>query len=221
MDEKTVNSYAKLIYHIASKYKNYRSREDLYQAGFLGLSKAFESFDPKFNTKFSTYAYFIIEGEIKSLIRSDKSIKINREINSLKQKIEISKNILSQNLMREPTILEIADYLEVDYLKIAECIKSGYKIESLDNSLYDDSNVLLSETIPDKNIEIDSILDLKEELKKLSEMERKLIIERYIYDKTQQEMANVFNLSQVKISRMEKKVLTKMRNNLNISSIAN
>ncbi len=215
MENEVIESLAGMIYKEASKFKGYSSKEDLLQAGFLGLAIAWKNYDPSNGAKLSTYAYLSIVGEMRKLVREDKAIRPNRHMSSLKYKIEKARIEMLQTLMREPTILELSDYIGEDAEKIVECIKTSYQVQSLDEVVYSDSkDVSLEEVIPSNNYDVDMVLALNEQLNKLSPLEREILIRRYMYDQTQQEIAGIYELTQVNVSRIEHKVLQKVRKNL-------
>lgn len=205
----------KLIYSIVNEFGNELNKEDLFQVGVLGMIKAYKNFDDTLNSKFTTYAYTYILGEIKKYIREDKGFKVSRQTSSLGYKIEKTKELLAQKNNRIPTYKEIADYLEIPEYVIAEAVNSKQEIKSIDSAVAIDSKELtLHETIPSKKEDIDSLILLREELLKLDEYEKSLLYKRYFEDMTQTEVANVLGMTQVQISRNEKKVLTKLKSRM-------
>ena len=208
-----IKSNEKLIYSIASNFKNYKSMEDLYQAGCLGIITAYKNFDINRDCKFTTYAYPYIFGEMKKMVRNDKGIKISREISKLNLKIEKAYILLTQKLMREPSISEISNYLEVPEYYVSEAIMSLNKIRSIDEPVTDDNNLTLKDVIG-KSTNIDELLMLKEELNKLNNEERQIIESRYKEDYTQSKTAEMLGMSQVQVSRSEQKILNKLKRTL-------
>lgn len=208
-------SCSNLIYWIIQKHFSKYEKEDLYQVGVMGVIKAYDNYKEEKNTKFSTYAYKYIYGEIYSYINNNKMLKINRENYVLYKKINEAKNILSQRLMKEPSVYELASFLEIEPGIIEMVNNSMNNVDSIDRVIYSDGkNLELIDTIKDENdyYNIDYLL-LKEELNKLTEDEKKLIYLRYFEDKTQSEVADILGLSQVGVSRSEQKTLKKIRNN--------
>ena len=132
----------RLIYSITNYFKNYSSKEDLYQAGCLGLINAYKKYDPNMNCKFTTYAYPYILGEMRKLVREDKGIKVSREISKLNLKIEKAYVLLSQKLMKEPSIEEIANFLEIPEYYVSEAIMSLNKIKSIDEPVNDSGSIV-------------------------------------------------------------------------------
>lgn len=210
-----IEENSKLIYSVVKMFSNNENKEDLYQAGVLGMLKAYSNFDYRENVKFTTYAYPYIVGEIKKLVREDKGVKISRNISKFNYKIDQVSNLLSQKLYRNPTIKEIADFIGIDEEIVSDSINSRREIKSIDEPIKDDSKELtLHETIPSKKVEIDSLIDLKEQLQNLSNFEKELIKNRYFNDYTQSETADILGISQVQVSRKEQKILTKLKTNL-------
>lgn len=213
--EEIILNNQNLIYSIVNYFTNYKNKEDLFQVGCIGLIKAYKKYDSSLNCKFTTYAYPYILGEMKKLIREDKTLKINRDITKLNLKIEKARILLSQKLMKEPSISELASFLEIDESKIAESINSLNRIKSLDEPINNtDNNMCLYEVIENKNIDIDSLIALKEELTNLSSFEKELLEKRYLNDLTQTEVSKLLGISQVQVSRNEQKVLKKLRDKL-------
>lgn len=203
----------RLIYSIASNFKNYKSMEDLYQAGCLGLISAYRNFNPTRNTKFTTYAYPYIFGEMRKLVREDRGIKVSRDVSKLNLKIEKAYILLSQKLMKEPSIREISEYLEIPEYYISEAILSLNKIRSIDEAITVDENMTLQDVIGTCD-NIDDLLLLKDGLNRLSSEEKVLIENRYDNDYTQSETAKIVGMSQVQVSRKEQKILQKLRSTM-------
>ena len=211
--EEVINSTSKMIYMIINKYFRGYDKEDLYQVGVLGVIKAYDNYKKDHNTKFSTYAYTYIYGEIYTYKNSLKGLKLARENYSLYKKINEAKNILSQRLMKEPTIYELSSFLELDYKLIENIINSMKNIDSLERTISSDSKDLsLFDTISDEKdyYNIDYIM-LNEEINNLPEPWNQIIKLRYFEDKTQSEVASILGMNQVEISRGEAKILKRIR----------
>ena len=201
-----------LINKAAHYFKNYASKEDLINAGVIGMINAYYKFDDSYNTKFTTYAFDYIIGEMKKCIRNDKSIKISRNISSLYLKIERVKELLTQKYNREPNIKEISSYLEIDEKYIVDAINSVNNIDSLDNVISSDSKDLnLYDVIPSEQTDIDTLIDLENSLNKLNKNDLKLIKYRYYKDLSQQQTAELLGISQVQVSRNEKKIIKQLK----------
>ena len=209
--------YEKLVSKIASNYSNYSNFEDLKQVGMIGLIKALKNYKKNNTTKFSTYAYIWIKGEILEYIRCDRNIKISKELLSLSKEITIASEILRNKFNREPSISEIAFFLEKDIYLIEEAILSREIVLSCDYTLNDDSNkdISLYDVVPyyEKNYNSD-IIDLYNELDRLEDGDKKLIYMRYFLDMTQSEVSKKFGTNQVNISRREEKILNKLNKKL-------
>lgn len=203
-----------MIYKIASLF-SYNNKEDLFQVGCIGLINAYKKYDESYNTKFSTYAYPYIFGEISSYVKKDKGIKISRDISKLNSRIERASILLTQKLMREPTTLELSNYLEIDEDLIIDAIRARCPIVSTDSVIHDDGReITLLDTISDNSMDINTLVLLKEQLLNLDSFERELINERYIQRLTQAEVASNLGISQVQVSRKEQKVLCKLRDGM-------
>ena len=205
-----------LIYKLTHLFEKYGKKEDLFQVGVIGLMKAYQKFDSSYETKFTTYAYPYILGEMKKYIREDKGIKISRDITKLRLQIEKASILLSQKLMREATSKELAEFLEVPLFYIEEAMNSSLEILSIDYPIVEDgkpmklSDVLAEEKRYDKT----DLLDLKNAIESLNNEEKNLVTMRFYQDKTQQETAQSLGISQVQVSRHEQKVLTKLKQKL-------
>lgn len=205
-----------LIYKITTLFNGYSNKEDLFQVGCIGLINAYKKYDEGFNTKFSTYAYPYILGEISSYVKKDKGIKVSREISRLNSMIERAGILLTQKLMREPSVSELASYLEIDENLVVDALRARYPIMSTDSVINDEGrDITLLDTIPDVNgMDMNTLVALKEELLKLDSFDRELINERYVQNLTQSEVASNLGISQVQVSRKEQKVLSLLRSNL-------
>lgn len=212
--ENLIIDNTKLIYSIMKYFKNYNSKEDLFQAGCLGLVDAYKKFNPNMGCKFTTYAYPYILGEMRKLVREDKGIKISRQISKLNLKIEKASILLSQKLMRQPSIDEIADFLEIPSFYVAEAINSMLPINSMDEIITSDSKDLTLQDIVGYTENVDDLIMLKDELKKLNSEEFSIINNRYMNDLTQSETSKIMGISQVQVSRKEQKVLKKINSGM-------
>lgn len=204
--------YENLVYKNIVKYQKHYDKDDLYQVGMLGLKKALDNYKPNQNTKFSSFAWFYIKGEIYKYIRESNYIKISPDIIRLNNSINKAKELMSQKLGREATYEEISLYLDIDYDKVIEAVNSSQRVESLDNDMEQD-NLYNHIMIEEENLKPE-IMDLKLELSKLTKEEQEIIIDRYYNDLTQSEVSKKLGITQVQVSRKESKVLTKLKNNL-------
>lgn len=177
----------------------------------MGLVMAYKNFDPKFNVKFSTYAYSYILGEMKKVVNENNSLKYSKELLSLKYKIDKVSVLLTQKLMRIPTKKEIIEFLNITEYEYEEVMQINTTV-SLDSIVGED--LALYEVIGDREMDYSSLIALKEELKKLNKEEKALINSRYMYGLAQREVASNLNTNQVDVSRREKKILLKLKTSL-------
>ena len=206
-----------LIKSIAKRYRNKQVEyDDLLQLGALGLVKAINNFDLNFNVKFSTYAVPMIAGEIKRFLRDDGMIKVSRSMKEIAYKAYLAREQLERKLKREPALSEIAAEIGVTSEELAQAIDASAEIESLHKVIYqgDGSDISLMDKLPQQGDPCEELMNhmlLEEMLAKLDKKERQLIYMRYYQDKTQTEIAKVMGVSQVQVSRLEKKILKKMK----------
>lgn len=202
-----------LIYSIINKYSNYYDIDDLYQVGVIGMIKAYKNYNKEYNTKFTSYAYTYIFGEIVKYINESKSFKISKENRYLYKKINEAKTILTQKLMKEPSTYELSLFLEIDEKIIEEVINVNQTIDSLDREIIEDGKkVFLYDVVGEEKDNIENIF-LYEQLDKLTKEELILLKKRYFLDKTQSEVAKEMGVNQVKVSRTEQKILKKLSEN--------
>lgn len=210
---------------VASISKKFLNRgydyEDIFQIGSIGLVKAINNFDSNFNVKFSTYAVPMIIGEIKRFLRDDGMIKVSRNVKSLARKIHYYKEELTNNLKRSPTIDELAEYVGVSKEEIVFAIESSNTLQYLYDTIHQDDGapVLLIDKLSEKssedtNTNLIEKIALKDALCSLDEKARQIIMLRYFKDKTQVQVAKMLGISQVQVSRIEKKVLLQMKRKL-------
>ena len=213
--DEIISSCEGLIYMIINNYFKGYSVEDLYQVGVIGLIKAYDKYKENRNTKFSTYAYKWIYGEIYSYINSSKLLKVGSDNIKIYKKIISARNDLCQNLMREPSINEIALYVDELPEVVMSSINSMQEIDSLDRVIYDgDRDICMFDTIKDQRDFYNmDYMYLEDEISKLPLEEQKIIYYRYFEDKSQSEVSKMLGIHQVEVSRRENKVLKKIRNN--------
>jgi len=212
-----------LVWSIVRRFQNrgYET-DDLFQIGCIGLIKAINKFDSSFDVKFSTYAVPMIIGEIKRFIRDDGLIKVSRSLKETAGKVRMTKEIMSKELGREPTINEIAERLSLSPEDIVMAIEAGCAPESLYSEIGegDNSPLLLIDRInAESGSEVDLIdkIALRQILEKLSPREKQIIILRYFKEKTQFQIAKMLGISQVQVSRIEKKILADIRKKINMN----
>ena len=220
MDDQTLINLIKenkgLICSIINKYTKYYEFDDLYQVSIIGITKAYRNYDKNRKVKLTTYLYKYILGEVLAYVKNSKMIKTSREYNQIYKKILEAKTLLTQRLMKEPNSYELSLFLEIDEAIIQDVIRCQDSVKSLDEEIITDGKKLtLLDQISNEyyNVDLENI-SLKEELNGLTKEEYQLINLRYFEDWTQSEIASFFGTNQVQISRNEKKILKKLKNNL-------
>ena len=206
-----------LVHHIVKRFLNRGyDADELFQIGCIGLMKAIDHFDTQYDVKFSTYAVPLIMGEIKRFLRDNGIIKVSRTLRENAWKIKNAQRELEGPSGREVTIDEIADVTGLTVEEIVMAQESDVEVESLSKVVYqgDGSQISLGERIADEKDEHEVMLNhlfLQQLLEALSEDERYLIKLRYFDNNTQTETAKYLGISQVQVSRLEKKILEKMK----------
>ncbi len=206
-----------LVWSLVRRFSNRGyDMEDLFQIGSIGLLKSIDKFDLSFNVKFSTYAVPMIVGEIKRFLRDDGMIKVSRSLKETAYKVRLVKDELIRELNREPTIGEIAAGLDLQVEEVVEALESNAEVESLNAVIYqgDGKPITLSDKIDEMPTIQNSIVDkmiLTELIERLLPVEREIIHMRYFEDRTQTEIASALEISQVQVSRIEKRILKKMK----------
>ena len=209
-----------LIYSVARRFLGRGvEMEDLFQIGSIGLLKAVDKFDPAFEVRFSTYAIPMILGELKRFFRDDGMIKVSRSIKENQHRVYLAREKIEKELGREPSLKEIAEMLEMPPEEVAMTMDSAAEVESLYRTVYqsEGTDISLIDKIPEKENAEEHLLNrifLEEILGKLESSDRKLIYMRYFQDMTQTQVAERLGVSQVQVSRMEKRILGKLRQNL-------
>jgi len=191
--------------------------EDLFQIGVIGLMKAIDKFDFSFGVKFSTYAVPLISGEIKRFLRDDGPVKISRSVKENSWKVSKATTHLQSTLGRDPTIQEIAGEAELSVEEVILAAESARTVESIYAVVYqsDGSDMYLLDKMAEKKQDpgdevVDQLL-LKQLLSELNANERKLIYLRFFQNKKQMEVAQIMGITQVQVSRLEKKILLALR----------
>ena len=214
---KLVEVNTPLVSSICKKFMNRGYEyEDIFQIGSMGLVKAINNFDSSFNVKFSTYAVPMIIGEIKRFLRDDGMIKVSRNTKILAKKLHYDKETLVKELNREPTIDELAAFSNVDKEDIVFALESVNNMQYLYDTIHQDEGtpVLLIDKLSESPDEDNNMIDkiaLKEAINSLDIKSKEIIMLRYFKDMTQIQVAKMLGISQVQVSRIEKKVLVLMR----------
>ena len=206
-----------LIYSVAKRFLGRGvEMEDLFQIGSIGLLKAVDKFDMSFDVRFSTYAVPMIAGEIKRYLRDDGILKVSRSLKENHYRIYSVREALTRRLEREPTVEELACEMGISVEELVFTLESGAEVESLHKTIYqgEGTEISLMDKIPEKENRQEKVLNrifLEEILGSLKANERKLIYMRYFQNKTQTEIAYELGVSQVQVSRMEKRILRSLQ----------
>jgi len=189
--------------------------DDLYQLGCVGFLKAVQGFDVEYGTQFSTYAVPKIAGEIRRFLRDDGSVKVSRGLKERARAVEQAKNVLRQRLDREPTVGELAAETGFSVEDIAQCEGAAASVESLQRA-YGEDGFTLENVVTDGSRE-ETLLEhvaLREAVSRLPDRERAVIVLRYYRGMTQEAAARVLGVSQVQVSRLERRILSELRDML-------
>ena len=209
-----INLNTNLIYKIANKFYN-ADKEDLYQVGVVGILKAYNNYKKNGTTKFSTYAYDYIFGEMYNLVNSNNDYKVSKDLIRLYKKIEIVRYTLAQEIDKIPSNEEISKYLNIE-LSLVDYATAIKNTVSFDDDTKDSRSILDTVSVSD-DLSMDDKLILKESIDQLDDCERQIINCRYFDDLSQQEVARKLKLSQAKVSRYEKKSIEKMKRFNNVA----
>ncbi|MET3696179.1 RNA polymerase sigma (RpoX/SigF) subunit [Bacillus oleivorans] len=213
-----VQKNMRLVWSVVQRFLN-RGYEpdDLFQIGCIGLLKSVDKFDLSYDVKFSTYAVPMIIGEIQRFIRDDGTVKVSRSLKELGNKIRRAKDELSKINGRVPTVSEIAEYLEISAEEIIMAQEASRSPSSIHETVYENDGdpITLLDQIADQeeNLWFDK-LALKEAIRDLDDRERLIVYLRYFKDQTQSEVAARLGISQVQVSRLEKKILQQMKDRM-------
>ena len=194
-----------LIYSVAKRFLGRGvEMEDLFQIGSIGLLKAVDKFDMSYDVKFSTYAVPMIIGEIKRYLRDDGILKVSRSLKENHYRIYQVREALTRRLEREPTTGEMAAEMGISIEELVMTMESGAEVESLHKTIYqgEGTEISLMDKLPEKENRQEKALEAKE---------RRLIYMRYFQNMTQMEIAHELGVSQVQVSRMEKRILRSLQ----------
>ena len=209
-----------LIWSIVKRFQNRGVElEDLFQIGSIGLLKAVDKFDLSYDVKFSTYAVPMISGEIKRFLRDDGMIKVSRSLKEVCYKAYLAREKLEKELGRDPQIAEMAGEIGIPQEELMMALDSNVEIESLQKTIYqgEGNDIRLIDKLEEKKNRQEESLNrilLEEILGQLTVSERRLIYMRYFQERTQTEIARELGVSQVQVSRMEKKILKRLRDKM-------
>lgn len=215
--EQLVEENVGLVWCVVKRfYGRGTETEDLFQIGSIGLLKAIDKFDVSYDVKFSTYAVPMISGEIKRFLRDDGMIKVSRSLKELSYRTYQAREKLIETLGREPTMDELAELMEVDREEIAQALEAGSEVESIYKPVLQKggNEVPLLDKLEETEKQEEKILNhmlLTQLLSTLNKEERQLIYLRYFQDQTQTEVGKLLGISQVQVSRMEKRIMERLR----------
>jgi RNA polymerase sporulation-specific sigma factor len=220
--DRLVSHNIRLVWSVVQRFLNRGYEpEDLFQIGCIGLLKAVEKFDLQFDVKFSTYAVPMIIGEIQRFLRDDGMVKVSRSLKEMANRIRKTKDDLSKRVNRVPTVQEIASELGVDPEEVVFAQEANRTPVSIHETVYENDGdpITLMDQISDEPMTawFDK-LALKEAIHRLSDRERLIVYLRFYKDQTQSEVAERLGISQVQVSRLEKKIIARMREELDIRS---
>lgn len=215
--DKLIGDNLGLVWSIVRRFDNRgQEMEDLFQIGSIGLMKAIDKFDTSYEVKFSTYAVPMITGEIKRFLRDDGMIKVSRSLKETAAKIRGMEMTLQKELGREVTLGELETATGISKEEIVMALEANTEVESIYKSVYqaDGNEICLVDKLPEKRDDNEILLNhmlLKQLMGQLEEMEKELIVQRYFQDRTQAQVAANLGISQVQVSRLEKKILLRLR----------
>ena len=218
--EQLVTENLGLVWSVARRFMGRgHDLEDLYQIGCIGLMKCIDKFDLSYDVKFSTYAVPMISGEIKRFLRDDGMIKVSRTLKETAYKVKKAREEIINQTGIEPKLEELSEILEIDVEEIVASLEANVEVESIHKTIYqNDGNAiyLLDKiaTVEDENETLLNQIVVGQLMVQLDEVEKKIIKRRYFENKTQTEIAKEIGISQIQVSRMEKRILLKMRKSL-------
>lgn len=215
--ERYIQGNLRLVLSIIQRFSgSNENMDDLFQIGCVGLIKAVDNFDDTLNVKFSTYAVPMIAGEIKRFLRDDGLIKVSRALKELAYKAYQENERIKNELGRDATISELASKLEVSEEEISMAIDSSMEVESLHQTIYqnDGNEIYLMDKLKnEEGCEEEAInkVMISQILNEMTDNERRLIKMRYFSNMSQKDVGEQLGISQVQVSRLEKRILTKAR----------
>lgn len=215
--DKLIEENIGLVWSVAKRFYNRGAEpEDLFQIGSIGLIKAVDKFDFSYDVKFSTYAVPMIMGEIKRFLRDDGMVKVSRSLKELSVKLYIEKERLEKEQGKEPSLLELADVMQITPEEAAEALDVYREVESLHKTVGtgDGQEIELLDRLEsdeDPNEQVLNRMVVKKLLETLEGQERRLVWMRYFQDMTQTRIAQELGMTQVQVSRMEKRILSRLK----------
>lgn len=214
-----VERNVRLVWSVVQRFMNRGyDPDDLFQIGCIGLLKSIDKFDLSYDVRFSTYAVPMIIGEIQRFLRDDGSVKVSRSLKETGNKIRRKKDELTKMLGRSPTISEIAEALDISVEDVVHAQEAAKTPHSIHETVYENDGdpITLLDQISDQETNWFDKIALQEVIRDLDERERLIVYLRYYQDQTQAEVARRLGISQVQVSRLEKKILGWMKNQIEI-----
>lgn len=213
-----VSLNTRLVWSVVQRFLNrgYEA-DDLFQIGCIGLIKSVDKFDLSYDVKFSTYAVPMIIGEIQRFLRDDGTVKVSRSIKESANKIRKMKDELSKTLGRTPTVNEIAEKLDLTPEEVVFAQEASRQLTSIHETVYEndgDPITLLDQISDDDDMKWFDKIALRDEIEKLADREKLIVYLRYFKDQTQSQVAERLGISQVQVSRLEKKILKQLKEQL-------
>ena len=212
-----VEKNIRLVWSVVQRFINRGyDPDDLFQIGSIGLIKSIDKFDLSYDVRFSTYAVPMIIGEIQRFIRDDGSVKVSRSLKETGNKIRRKGDELTKQLSRAPTVNEIAEALEITPEEVVHAQEAAKSPHSIHETVFENDGdpITLLDQIADEDSKWFDTLTLQEAIRGLNERERLIVYLRYYKDQTQTEVADRLGISQVQVSRLEKKILYEMKLNI-------
>ncbi|MBM7569768.1 RNA polymerase sporulation sigma factor SigF [Aquibacillus albus] len=205
-----VEKNVRLVWSVVQRFINRGyDADDLFQIGCIGLLKSIDKFDLSYDVRFSTYAVPMIIGEIQRFIRDDGSVKVSRSLKEVGNKIRKKKDELTKDFGRAPTVNELAGALELTPEEVVHAQEASKAPHSIHETVYENDGdpITLLDQIADQDTKWFDKIALEEAIRELDERERLIVYLRYYKDKTQSEVAERLEISQVQVSRLEKRIL--------------
>jgi RNA polymerase sporulation-specific sigma factor len=214
-----VENNVRLVWSVVQRFINRGyDPDDLFQIGSIGLIKSIDKFDLTYDVRFSTYAVPMIIGEIQRFIRDDGSLKVSRSLKEIGNKIRRKKDELTKELGRSPTINEIADAMEISPEEVVHAQEAAKSPHSIHETVFENDGdpITLLDQIADSDSKWFDKITLQDAIRSLDKRERVIVYLRYYKDQTQSEVAERLGISQVQVSRLEKKILKEMKINMDL-----
>src|SRR5690625_3617440 len=212
-----VEKNIRLVWSVVQRFINRGyDPDDLFQIGSIGLIKSIDKFDLSYDVRFSTYAVPMIIGEIQRFIRDDGTLKVSRSLKETGNKIRKKRDDLTKQFGRSPTVSEIADALDITREEVVHAEEAGRSLHSIHETVFENDGdpITLLDQIAGEDTNWFDKITVQEAIRELNERERLIVYLRYYKDQTQSEVAERLGISQVQVSRLEKKILTEMKVNM-------